>query len=244
MDRKFIRVRDIQIKADTNGNKFNILSDYLDLRSPCSSNLSLPRSGRYFIECLKDINLIGKSVLDIGTGYFGFLANHAAYFGARRVVAVDINQEAIKHARTTYNLLGIDYRVSDIYSSIKADERFDVIISNPPQLPSNSGGNMHDVSGLDGLNAIKAIIDGANYYLAKDGEIYLLIFDFLYKNTKLYCAGLDMECKIICQYKKELRPNGETAKRSKYIEKIYPKYKFMKKNGTYHRIYILKITKT
>jgi hypothetical protein len=132
----------------------------------------------------------------------------------------------------------------DIFTKVSPGKIFFFCrVCNPPQLPSNSGGNVHDVSGLKGLNAIKAIMDGATKYLFKDGEIYLLIFDFLYKNTKLYCEGVNMKCKIIGQYKKDLRPNGETAKRSEYIEKVYPKYSFKKKNGIYHRIYILKITK-
>ncbi|UCE85824.1 MAG: 50S ribosomal protein L11 methyltransferase [Deltaproteobacteria bacterium] len=82
----------------------------------------------------------GKTVLEIGTGS-GIISLYAARLGARKVVATDINEQAVMNA--TLNARRLDLgdiiearRVpaSDItaFSVIRPDERFDVLISNPP----------------------------------------------------------------------------------------------------------------
>lgn len=75
----------------------------------------------------------GKRVLDIGTGS-GILAIEAARRGGR-VVAVDINPDAVEFARASAlkNDFEIDFRVSDLFSNVP--EKFDVILFNPPYLP-------------------------------------------------------------------------------------------------------------
>jgi release factor glutamine methyltransferase len=80
----------------------------------------------------------GESVLDVGTGC-GPLAVYAAEKGARSVVALDINPDAIKSTIVnsyTAGVLGIvDARVSDLFSVLKwREDRFDVIIANLPFL--------------------------------------------------------------------------------------------------------------
>lgn len=82
----------------------------------------------------------GKRVLEIGTGS-GIIALYAAKLGARRVVATDINEQALACARANAQALGVaeslDPRLvplSDMsaYSVARPDETFDTIISNPP----------------------------------------------------------------------------------------------------------------
>ncbi len=75
----------------------------------------------------------GKKVLDVGTGS-GILAIEAAKKGGR-VVAVDVNPDAIKTARESAlkDDVKIDFRVSDLFSNVP--EKFDVILFNPPYLP-------------------------------------------------------------------------------------------------------------
>src|SRR5690606_16888635 len=72
------------------------------------------------------------SVLDLGTGC-GIQAMHARRF-ARRVVATDISERALRYARLNAGLNGLDgieFRLGSLYEPV-AGERFDRIVTNPP----------------------------------------------------------------------------------------------------------------
>ncbi|HVC34161.1 MAG TPA: methyltransferase, partial [Chloroflexota bacterium] len=97
-------------------------------------NPKLLRTGQLLVETF-DAHLIppGSTVLDLGTGS-GVGAVFAARW-ARRVVAVDINPAAVCCARTNVALNQVEDRVvvrqGDLFAPV-ADERFDVILFNPP----------------------------------------------------------------------------------------------------------------
>lgn len=228
---------------DNKHNSFFNLSPYLDIMVSCSTKLVLPRSGRYFIEALKNVNFKNKKVLDIGTGFFGYLARHAEFFGAKEVVAVDINRVAIKYAKKHFKTSSkISFKISDVYSKLSERKKFDIIISNPPQLPSNEGGDIHDVGGVDGLKIIKLCLDDCSKFLDKQGYFYLLVFDFLYNQVKVLCKQHNLSCKTLAFYNKKIRKGGETEKRIGYIEKTYPHFKFFQnKEGYWHKVFILEI---
>jgi len=237
-----IFVSEMEIVCENKENCYYIPSPYLDMRIPTSSNLSIPKSGRYFAEVLKNIDFNGKDVLDVGTGYFGYLARIVEHFGARKVVAVDINVEAIVCAKKFDNTPKIDFKVSDVYSGISPGEKFDILISNPAQLPSNSGGKVHDFGGKDGLDVIYRIIEGFPKFSKNGGILYLLVFDFLYDKVRDFCKNHDLSCDKIGFYDRKIRKGGETEKRIEYIQSIYEGYRFRTDNGThYHQVYILEI---
>jgi len=74
------------------------------------------------------------AVLDVGTGS-GIQAITAGRT-ARRVVAVDINPQAVRCARRNVRRNGLDGRVEvrhgDLFSPLQPRERFDVILFTPP----------------------------------------------------------------------------------------------------------------
>jgi len=76
----------------------------------------------------------GESVLDIGTGT-GVQAIFAAD-KASRVLAMDINPDAIKDTAHNARRLGVadkvSVRESDLFNALTPDEKFDVIISDLP----------------------------------------------------------------------------------------------------------------
>ncbi|MBS1112164.1 MAG: methylase [Nitrospirae bacterium] len=78
----------------------------------------------------------GDMVLDMGTGS-GIQAITAAQRGGR-VVAVDINPEAVKCARRNAALNGVEDRVlvllGDLFSPLSNEDRFDIILFTPPYL--------------------------------------------------------------------------------------------------------------
>lgn len=78
----------------------------------------------------------GAHLLDIGTGS-GALAVHAARMGAR-VTAIDIARRAVACARVNAALAGqkVTVRLRDLGA---LDRTYDMVISNPPYVPSPEG---------------------------------------------------------------------------------------------------------
>jgi HemK-related putative methylase len=103
---------------------------------PTVFNPKVPRTGE-FLASLLDSKLVGRDgeVLDMGTGS-GVCAVFAAKH-ARRVVAVDINPAAVRCAAINAHLNHVEHkievRLGDLFAAV-ADERFDLILFNPPFL--------------------------------------------------------------------------------------------------------------
>ena len=106
------------------------------LVTPSVFNPKLPRTGAFFAAHL-DARVIGgdMDVLDMGTGS-GVCAIFAARH-ARRVVAVDVNVEAVRCARINASLNHLEHRIEvrhgDLFAPV-AGEKFDAILFNPPFL--------------------------------------------------------------------------------------------------------------
>jgi len=112
-----------------------------------------------------------KSVLDMGTGS-GILAETALAAGAKSILAVDINPEAVQHV----NKKGISSRVSDLFSEVP--ESFDIIIFNPPYLPRAESEDFESetitTGGSQGHEIIQKFLQEAKPHLDSDGKILLL----------------------------------------------------------------------
>ena len=76
-----------------------------------------------------------KEVLDIGTGS-GCIACTIAHKTDATVLGVDISSDALRVALDNVTKLGINnravFRKSDLFSKVREEEKFDMIISNPP----------------------------------------------------------------------------------------------------------------
>ena len=79
-----------------------------------------------------------KEVLDIGTGS-GCIACTIAHKTDATVLGVDISSDALRVALDNVTRLGINnravFRKSDLFSKVREEEKFDMIISNPPYIP-------------------------------------------------------------------------------------------------------------
>lgn len=80
----------------------------------------------------------GARVLDCFC-HTGSFAIHAAYYGAREVMGIDISEHAISQARSNADLNGlseVQFRVGNAFDELRSfydqGERFDVIILDPP----------------------------------------------------------------------------------------------------------------
>jgi release factor glutamine methyltransferase len=132
----------------------------------------------------------GERVLEIGAG-LGLAAVLAARSGAS-VVATDVVPAAVDAVRLNAALNGVhvDARVGDAYAPV-AGERFDLVCSNPPQMPTPPGADRDDAQaaadngGPDGWSLLDRIIAGAPAHLAPGGRLVFTIFDFLGVKTAL-----------------------------------------------------------
>ena len=119
----------------------------------------------------------GESVLELGCGS-GLLAIAAAKMGAGRVVATDIDPQALDAAVFNARANGVEGRVEvragSWYEALGRDERFDVVIATPPQTPGPVPFGPR-WGGPDGTRHLAAVVDGAPAFLKSgSGRLWLL----------------------------------------------------------------------
>jgi len=131
-----------------------------------------------------------KKVLDIGTGS-GIQAGTAIKNGAKYVLAVDINNEAIELLKERIEKKGIKRlkaQISDLFSNINKKEKFDLIVINPPYLPrdkiEDKESALETTGGEHGYELIERFFLGAKEYLATPGKI-LVVFSSLTNTRKV-----------------------------------------------------------
>lgn len=121
-------------------------------------------------------------VLDIGTGS-GCIACTIAKQTDATVLGVDISSDALRVALDNVTKLGINnravFRKSDLFEKVHEDERFDVIISNPPYIKEGeelSQEVMHEPAQAlfaqeNGLYFYRKIIENAPGFLNNGGYL-------------------------------------------------------------------------
>jgi release factor glutamine methyltransferase len=135
---------------------------------------------RLLCEAMLREPLRDAAVADLCTGT-GALALAACRAGAATVIAVDISLRSTVSARVNALLAGCRPRVrrGDMLASL-GDERFDVIVSNPPYLPAATDAlPRHRVStaldaGRDGRVLIERICEHAPARLRPGGSLLLV----------------------------------------------------------------------
>ncbi len=129
----------------------------------------------------------GKKVLDLCTGTGCILLSLAKMCSLSRAVGTDISSEAIETARKNAKRLEVDaeFFCGDLFSAVPK-ERFDIIVSNPPYIPSEVIETLmpevkeHEpMSALDGdedgLKFYREISKNASKYLTNQGRIFFEI---------------------------------------------------------------------
>jgi release factor glutamine methyltransferase len=124
-------------------------------------------------------------ILDLGTGTGAIALAIAKHAPHTFVTATDASQAALDIAienAQNLKITNVNFILSDWFSSLK-DQKFDVIVSNPPYIEQNDAHlNQGDlpwepvsalVSGADGLDDIKKIITQAPQHLNPHGWLML-----------------------------------------------------------------------
>lgn len=114
-----------------------------------------------------------KKVLDIGSGS-GILAMAAKISGARSVLATDIDDESL----TNLKRLGIKCVKSNLFSKLKG-KKFDLIVFNPPYLPSDKREDEESArattGGEKGDEIILRFLKDVKKHLNRQGVVLLLV---------------------------------------------------------------------
>jgi release factor glutamine methyltransferase len=122
----------------------------------------------------------GDSVLEIGSGR-GAAALAAARHGARRVVATDLNPTALRvlYRRARHEKLPLEVVRTDLATGLR---RFDLILANPPYLPTSRRQKDPDPwvnlaldGGRDGCRITARLFSALPRHLAEGGRAYLLV---------------------------------------------------------------------
>jgi release factor glutamine methyltransferase len=133
-----------------------------------------PREDSFLIlEALAELDLRGLRVLDMGTGS-GILAAYCAKRGAH-VTASDIDAEAIRALQLASDRmrLSINLVTCDLFSKI--GERFDVVVFNPPYLPSSTTSDRTIDGGKHGTEVISRFLDELAEHLVESGRGMLVV---------------------------------------------------------------------
>jgi release factor glutamine methyltransferase len=129
-------------------------------------------------------------ILDIGTGSGAIGLALAAHLPQAQVTATDISPAALEVARANASHHNLTARVrfveSDLLSAIDSAETFDVIVSNPPYVPTPDRATLHPqvrdhepatalFAGPDGLDLYRRLIPQARAALKPNGLLALEI---------------------------------------------------------------------
>jgi len=141
------------------------------------------------LHCITDFATASPlRILDIGTGSGAIALALASRLPHAQVTAVDLSPAALEVARGNADSLGLAGRIrfmqSDLLSAIAPEERFDVIVSNPPYVALTDAPTLapevidyepHTAlfAGLDGLAIYRRLVPAAHAALASHGLLAL-----------------------------------------------------------------------
>ena len=140
------------------------------------------------IEYIKSINKNNIKILDLctGSGIIGITLRKELEPKSLEVVASDISEEALKIAKENaiMNEAEVKFIQSDIFENI--NEKFDIIVSNPPYIAYNDKITMEDnvlnydphlalFAEEDGMYFYREIVENAKEYLEEDGIVFFEI---------------------------------------------------------------------
>jgi len=162
------------------------VQDFMGFTFKVNENVLIPRQDTEILveEVLKTAK--GKKVMDMCTGSGCIIISLRKLGELESATAVDISSKALEVARENAALLdaNVTFIESDLFS--KVEEKFDIIVSNPPYIESAEVDKLmpevreHEprlaLDGTeDGLFFYRKIIEEAENYLTEYGELFFEI---------------------------------------------------------------------
>ena len=142
------------------------------------------------IETINRMNLSRPEVLDLCTGSGAIGISIAAKVSDAVVTMTDVSEKALQTAMSNAGLNGVNRRciflLGDMFDAIPEDKQYDVIVCNPPYIPSDVIETLdievkdHEPrmaldGGKDGLDYYRVIADKASMHLKTGGVLALEI---------------------------------------------------------------------
>lgn len=153
--------------------------------------------------------LQGRRILEIGTGTGAIAISLAVEVPGLDIVATDVSSEALQLAKE--NLTGqslvqstVRFVPSDLFESLDRELKFDLIVSNPPYVPSSADippvvrdyePHLALFGGPEGLDLILPIIRQAQNWLSGRGARVLLEIDESHGSAVVEAARAAGYCK-------------------------------------------------
>jgi release factor glutamine methyltransferase len=148
-----------------------------------------PDTETLVVEALELLKPVAEPrVLEIGTGSGCIAVSLAVNRPEAQVIATDASPDALTAASRNVERHGvveqIEFRKGDLFAPLKEGEQFNLIVSNPPYVPTAEIDRLaadvreHEPrsaldGGTDGLDVIRRIVAGAAPYLAPGGWVVL-----------------------------------------------------------------------
>lgn len=161
--------------------------EFHGLRLAVSPAVLIPRPDTellvdWALALLADAGLATPRVLDLGTGSGAIALAVKHRHSAAQVTAVDASAAALAQARANGERLGlaVDWRLGDWWQGL-AGRRFDLVLSNPPYIAQDDP-HLRALtaeplsalaSGVDGLDDIRRLLQGAPAHLAPGAWLLL-----------------------------------------------------------------------
>ena len=138
-------------------------------------------------------------ICEIGCGSGCLIISLLKHFENCLGLALDISNKALliaeKNAKINQVLNRINFIQSDLFKNLQNDQIFEIIISNPPYIPTNDIENLQDEvriyeprialdGGLDGLDFYRKIAEQSQKFLKNNGDIFLEIGYNQYQDVK------------------------------------------------------------
>ena len=165
--------------------------DFMGLEFGVSSDVLIPEQDTENLveEVMREV-CDGDRILDLCTGSGCILLSLLNYSNGSTGIGTDLSEGAIAVAKENALKLGLsercDWKAGDLFEAVDPGEKFDIIVSNPPYIRSETIGELapevriHEPrmaldGGDDGLYFYKRIIPEAADYLRTGGMLFLEI---------------------------------------------------------------------
>ncbi len=154
--------------------------NYKDYHLKVPPEVYLPSDDTYLlIETLrKEFKKDKKSFLEIGPGTG--LITFEAYDFFEQLTAVDIDLKVVNYlleVKEKYALGKLEIKQSNLFSEIE-NQAYDVIVFNPPYVPSEEIEVFSTDGGKDGSEVIINFLKSLKKHLNKNGSAYLLLSSY------------------------------------------------------------------